>query len=112
MRRALGCALRCLDPTYPDSPLGPSQDATYRRMAILKHPDKGGNHSECQLINETYEALKDDAARQEYNAVLANEGSSDGLSDADAKAQAAAMLMRPRFFIQCFMLGSQVGPRC
>ena len=27
MRRALGCALRCLDPTYPDSPLGPSQDA-------------------------------------------------------------------------------------
>ena len=28
MRRALGCALRCLDPTYPDSPLGPSQDAS------------------------------------------------------------------------------------
>lgn len=39
----------------------------YRKMANKHHPDKGGNSSEFQKIQEAYAVLSDDAKRAQYD---------------------------------------------
>lgn len=39
----------------------------YRRMAVMYHPDKGGDEEKFKEVNEAYEVLKDDAKRKRYD---------------------------------------------
>jgi DnaJ family protein A protein 2 len=54
--------------------LGVSKDASeseikkaYRTLSFKHHPDKGGDISKCQQINEAYETLGDAAKKKEYD---------------------------------------------
>jgi len=54
--------------------LGVSKDASeseikkaYRTLSFKHHPDKGGDISKCQQINEAYETLGDPAKKKEYD---------------------------------------------
>jgi curved DNA-binding protein len=54
--------------------LGVSKTATpdeikkaYRKLAMSHHPDRGGDASNFQKINEAYDILKDPAKRQQYD---------------------------------------------
>lgn len=56
------------------STLGVSRDASqeeikkaYRKLAMTHHPDKGGNPTEFQKINDAYEVLGDATKRQQYD---------------------------------------------
>ena len=60
MRRALGCALRCLDPTYPDSPLGPSQDAN-----LASQCGSRGSNSKLRSLLPPWESIAADVERQD-----------------------------------------------
>jgi curved DNA-binding protein CbpA len=42
-------------------------DRLYKRLASLRHPDKGGNEEEMKSLNEAYRVLKDDETRREYD---------------------------------------------
>jgi hypothetical protein len=57
--------------------LGVSQDAdattitkTYRQMAKIMHPDKGGNFKEFQKLQSAYTILNDPEKKEKYNAAL------------------------------------------
>ena len=39
----------------------------YKKLAMQHHPDKGGDQTTFQEINEAYETLKDPAKRQQYD---------------------------------------------
>ena len=39
----------------------------YRKLAMKHHPDRGGDASKLQQINEAYDTLKDPAKRQQYD---------------------------------------------
>lgn len=41
--------------------------AAYRRLAIQRHPDRGGTAEAMAELNEAYEVLKDPERRQHYN---------------------------------------------
>lgn len=41
--------------------------AAYRRLAIQRHPDRGGSAEAMAELNEAYEVLKDPERRQHYN---------------------------------------------
>ena len=60
MRRALGCALRCLDPTYPDSPLGPNQDAS-----LASQCGNRGSNSKLRSLLPPWECIAADVERQD-----------------------------------------------
>lgn len=54
--------------------LGVSRDASqeeikkaYRKLAMTHHPDKGGNPTEFQKLNDAYEVLGDASKRQQYD---------------------------------------------
>lgn len=54
--------------------LGIPRDATqeeikkaFRKLAMIHHPDKGGNPTEFQKLNDAYEVLGDPAKRQQYD---------------------------------------------
>ena len=40
----------------------------YKRLAVEHHPDRGGDEEEMKAINEAWGVLKDDAARESYDA--------------------------------------------
>jgi hypothetical protein len=40
----------------------------YRRLAIEHHPDRGGDEEEMKAVNEAWGVLKDEAAREIYDA--------------------------------------------
>ncbi|HEX8634551.1 MAG TPA: DnaJ domain-containing protein [Pyrinomonadaceae bacterium] len=40
----------------------------YKRLAVEHHPDRGGDEEEMKAINEAWGVLKDDTARQAYDA--------------------------------------------
>ena len=40
----------------------------YKRLAVEHHPDRGGDEEEMKAINEAWGVLKDDAARETYDA--------------------------------------------
>jgi len=39
----------------------------YRRLALIKHPDKGGNEEEFKKLSQAYETLQDPQLRQQYD---------------------------------------------
>lgn len=43
-------------------------DRLYKRLAALRHPDRGGSEEEMKLLNEAYSILKDETTRKEYDA--------------------------------------------
>lgn len=54
--------------------LGVNKDATqdelkraYRKLASQHHPDKGGNHSKFQEVEEAYRTLSDPQKRSMYD---------------------------------------------
>jgi curved DNA-binding protein CbpA len=54
--------------------LGASEDASpreierlYKRLAHQRHPDRGGTEEEMKALNEAYQVLHDEAARDEYD---------------------------------------------
>ena len=55
--------------------LGAGQDASqeeierrYKRLAVRHHPDRGGDEEEMKSINEAYRTLRNEAARDAYDA--------------------------------------------
>jgi DnaJ family protein A protein 2 len=40
---------------------------SYRRLAMLHHPDKGGNEEKFKKISSAYETLFDDNKRRDYD---------------------------------------------
>lgn len=40
----------------------------YKRLAVEHHPDRGGDEEEMKAINEAWGVLRDDAAREAYDA--------------------------------------------
>ena len=57
---ACGCALRCLDPTYPDSPLGPSQDASLASQCRNR-----GSNSKLKNLLPPWECIAADVEKQD-----------------------------------------------
>ena len=56
------------------SVLGAGQDASrreieslYRRLALKRHPDRGGNEEDMKALNEAYSVLHDEEARSKYD---------------------------------------------
>src|SRR6056297_3624330 len=56
------------------SVLGVNKDASqsdikqaYRRLAMMHHPDRGGDASKLSIVNEAYEVLGNTAKRAEYD---------------------------------------------
>jgi len=43
----------------------------YKRLAVEHHPDRGGDEEEMKAINEAWGVLKDETAREAYNATRA-----------------------------------------
>jgi hypothetical protein len=43
-------------------------DRLYRRKAVQHHPDRGGCEEEMKTLNEAYSVLKDETARNAYDA--------------------------------------------
>ncbi|HEY1403472.1 MAG TPA: DnaJ domain-containing protein [Pyrinomonadaceae bacterium] len=43
----------------------------YKRLAVEHHPDRGGDEEEMKAINEAWGVLRDDAAREAYDATRA-----------------------------------------
>ena len=39
----------------------------YKRLAHLRHPDRGGSEDEMKTLNEAYQVLHDQTKRQEYD---------------------------------------------
>src|SRR5207245_9587979 len=39
----------------------------YKRLAALRHPDRGGSEDEMKSLNEAYGVLKDEAVRRVYD---------------------------------------------
>lgn len=54
---------------------------SYRRTALMTHPDKGGNVDAFREATQAFEVLSDQAQRQHYDAELERTRNSDGLSD-------------------------------
>jgi hypothetical protein len=55
--------------------LGANEDASpgdierlYKRLAVQRHPDRGGDEEEMKTLNEAYGVLKDKEARRVYDA--------------------------------------------
>ncbi|CAE8720516.1 unnamed protein product, partial [Polarella glacialis] len=46
--------------------------AAYRKLAMIHHPDKGGDKEEFQKIQGAYETLGDEDARRRYDHELRN----------------------------------------
>ena len=42
-------------------------ESLYRRLALLRHPDRGGNEEEMKALNEAYRVLHDEEARSKYD---------------------------------------------
>jgi len=54
--------------------LGAERDASqseierlYKRLAVQRHPDRGGDEEEMKSLNEAYRVLGDETARHEYD---------------------------------------------
>lgn len=54
--------------------LGASEDAShreiellYKRLAHLRHPDRGGTEEEMKALNEAYQVLHDETTRKQYD---------------------------------------------
>jgi curved DNA-binding protein len=67
------------------STLGVSRNASqeeikkaYRKLAMTHHPDKGGDPTEFQKINEAYEVLGDPTKRQQHDSPQARPNPFDG----------------------------------
>ena len=39
----------------------------YRRLAHMRHPDRGGSEEEMKALNEAYQVLHDDGVRNDYD---------------------------------------------
>lgn len=39
----------------------------YKRLAHLRHPDRGGSEDDMKALNEAYQVLRDQTKRQEYD---------------------------------------------
>jgi curved DNA-binding protein CbpA len=77
--------------------LGAEEDATpgeierlYKRRAVERHPDRGGDEEEMKTLNEAYGVLKDAAVRNAYDAerVRPNEEYFEPYSSPSAQADA------------------------
>lgn len=42
-------------------------ESLYRRLALKRHPDRGGNEEDMKALNEAYSVLHDDEARSKYD---------------------------------------------
>jgi curved DNA-binding protein CbpA len=42
-------------------------ESLYRRLALKRHPDRGGNEEDMKALNEAYRVLHDDEARSKYD---------------------------------------------
>ena len=67
------------------STLGVPRDASqeeikkaYRKLAMTHHPDRGGNPTEFQKLNDAYEVLSDISKRQQYDNPSARNPFNDG----------------------------------
>jgi DnaJ-class molecular chaperone len=49
--------------------------SAFRILALVHHPDMGGNEETFKTLNEAYQVLIDDAARARYDATLRGTGS-------------------------------------
>ena len=65
--------------------LGAGEDASagdierlYKRKAIERHPDRGGDEEEMKSLNEAYGVLKDERARRAYDAERRGAAGNDG----------------------------------
>ncbi|HEY5883950.1 MAG TPA: J domain-containing protein [Pyrinomonadaceae bacterium] len=47
-------------------------DRLYKRLAALRHPDKGGTEEEMKSLNEAYRVLKNEEIRRQYDAERSN----------------------------------------
>ena len=77
--------------------LGAGEDASagdierlYKRRAVERHPDRGGDEEEMKSLNEAYGVLKDERARRAYDAE--RRGAAEGIG---AAASAAAPQAAP-----------------
>lgn len=46
---------------------GPELERLYKRIAAVRHPDKGGSEEEMKSLNEAYGVLRDRESRLEYD---------------------------------------------
>lgn len=76
----------------------------YRKLALQKHPDKGGDPEEFKKIQASYEVLKDDEKRQKYDQ-YGLEGLEEGGGGGDADDIFSALFGGRR------RGGGQRGPR-
>jgi DnaJ family protein A protein 2 len=53
----------------------------YRRLALLKHPDKGGTAEEFKKLSQAYEILQDPVTRQQYDLHGSAPSNTPGLSE-------------------------------
>jgi len=42
-------------------------ESLYRRLALKRHPDRGGSEEDMKALNEAYRVLHDDEARSKYD---------------------------------------------
>ena len=42
-------------------------ESLYRRLALKRHPDRGGNEEDMKALNEAYRVLHDEEARSKYD---------------------------------------------
>ena len=53
----------------------------FKKLAVLNHPDKGGDPEKFKDITHAYEILSDETKRNQYNMIGDNENLQDILKD-------------------------------
>ena len=52
----------------------------YKKVIYLAHPDRGGSHEECTLLNQAKQVLLDTISRKNYKSALVEFKLNDGLA--------------------------------
>jgi curved DNA-binding protein CbpA len=80
-------------------------DRLYKRLASLRHPDRGGTEEDMKSLNEAYRVLKDESMRRDYDSKRRVPREASFVPVSSPPAQNVGMFGQGLSALLCLLLG-------